>query len=71
MPWSPRRTPTGCPTALDDAHAAPLLCAGIVGYRALRRAELPPGGRLGIYGFGASAHLVAQVAIAQGARCTC
>ena len=55
------------PTRLDDVHAAPLLCAGIVGYRALRRAELPPGGRLGIYGFGASAHVVAQVAIAQGA----
>ena len=55
------------PDGLDDVAAAPLLCAGIVGYRALRRAELPPGGRLGIYGFGASAHLVAQVAIAQGA----
>ncbi|MDT7642215.1 MAG: alcohol dehydrogenase, propanol-preferring [Pseudonocardiales bacterium] len=55
------------PAELDDVHAAPLLCAGIVGYRALRRAELPPGGRLGIYGFGASAHVVAQVAIAQGA----
>jgi propanol-preferring alcohol dehydrogenase len=55
------------PDALDDAVAAPLLCAGIVGYRALRRATLPPGGSLGIYGFGASAHLVAQVAIAQGA----
>ena len=55
------------PDALDDVQAAPLLCAGIVGYRALRRAELPPGGRLGIYGFGASAHVVAQVAIAQGA----
>ena len=55
------------PEALDDAVAAPLLCAGIVGYRALVRAELPPGGRLGIYGFGASAHVVAQVAIAQGA----
>jgi alcohol dehydrogenase, propanol-preferring len=55
------------PEALDDARAAPLLCAGIVGYRALKRAELPPGGRLGIYGFGASAHVVAQVAIAQGA----
>jgi propanol-preferring alcohol dehydrogenase len=55
------------PAALGDAAAAPLLCAGIVGYRALRRAELPPGGRLGIYGFGASAHVVAQVAIAQGA----
>jgi alcohol dehydrogenase, propanol-preferring len=55
------------PDGFDDVHAAPLLCAGIVGYRALRRAELPPGGRLGIYGFGASAHLVAQVALAQGA----
>jgi propanol-preferring alcohol dehydrogenase len=55
------------PPALSDLDAAPLLCAGIVGYRALRRATLPPGGRLGIYGFGASAHLVAQVAIAEGA----
>ncbi|GLL10211.1 alcohol dehydrogenase [Pseudonocardia halophobica] len=55
------------PPQLDDATAAPLLCAGIVGYRALKRAELPPGGRLGIYGFGASAHVVAQVAVAQGA----
>jgi propanol-preferring alcohol dehydrogenase len=56
------------PDELDDVHAAPLLCAGIVGYRALKRAELPPGGTLGIYGFGASAHVVAQVAIAQGAQ---
>jgi propanol-preferring alcohol dehydrogenase len=55
------------PVALSDVESAPLLCAGIVGYRALRRADLPPGGRLGIYGFGASAHLVAQLAIAQGA----
>lgn len=54
------------PDAFDDAHAAPLLCAGIVGYRALKRAGLRPGGRLGIYGFGASAHLAAQVAVAQG-----
>lgn len=53
---------------LPDAEAAPLLCAGIIGYRALRRAELPPGGRLGIYGFGASAHITAQIAIAQGAE---
>ncbi|WFB11884.1 zinc-binding alcohol dehydrogenase family protein [Streptomyces sp. LX-29] len=55
------------PAASPDAELAPLLCAGIIGYRALRRAELPPGGRLGIYGFGASAHLTAQLAIAQGA----
>jgi propanol-preferring alcohol dehydrogenase len=51
-----------------DEEAAPLLCAGIIGYRALRRAELPPQGRLGIYGFGGSAHLTAQVAIHEGAR---
>ena len=43
-----------------------MLCSGIIGYRALKRAQLPPGGRLGIYGFGASAHLTAQLAIAQG-----
>jgi propanol-preferring alcohol dehydrogenase len=55
------------PAAFDDQTAAPLLCAGIIGYRALRRAELPPGGKLGIYGFGGSAHLAAQVAIAEGA----
>ncbi|HLH47033.1 MAG TPA: zinc-dependent alcohol dehydrogenase family protein [Acidimicrobiales bacterium] len=55
------------PPRFDDVSAAPLLCAGIVGYRALRQAALPPGGRLGIYGFGASAHIVAQVAIAEGA----
>ena len=54
--------------ALDDDAAAPLLCAGIIGYRALRRAQLPPGGRLGIYGFGASAHITAQIALAQGAE---
>ncbi|HEY6796078.1 MAG TPA: zinc-dependent alcohol dehydrogenase family protein [Kineosporiaceae bacterium] len=54
------------PETVDDVHVSPLLCAGIVGYRALKRVGLPPGGRLGIYGFGASAHLVAQVAIAQG-----
>lgn len=55
------------PDEFDDEHAAPLLCAGIIGYRALQRAELPTGGRLGIYGFGGSAHLAAQVAIAEGA----
>ncbi len=55
------------PEVFDDDEAAPLLCAGIIGYRALRRAALPPGGRLGIYGFGGSAHLAAQVAIHEGA----
>jgi propanol-preferring alcohol dehydrogenase len=56
------------PDAFTDEQAAPLLCAGIIGYRALRRSQLPPAGRLGIYGFGASAHLAAQLAIAEGAR---
>ena len=56
------------PSGFDDVHAAPLLCAGIIGYRALRQSQCPPGGRLGIYGFGGSAHLAAQVALAEGTR---
>jgi propanol-preferring alcohol dehydrogenase len=56
------------PDGVDDEHAAPLLCAGIIGYRALRAAALPPGGALGIYGFGGSAHLAAQLALAEGMR---
>ncbi len=56
------------PDSFSAEQAAPLLCAGIIGYRALRRADLPPGGRLGIWGFGASAHLAAQVAMAEGAE---
>ena len=56
------------PDGFSDEDAATLLCSGIIGYRALRRSNLPPGGRLGIYGFGASAHLTAQLAIAQGAE---
>ncbi|MCC5480784.1 zinc-binding alcohol dehydrogenase family protein [Streptomyces sp. NPDC059680] len=55
------------PGALADVAAAPLLCAGIIGFRALRRTGLPKGGRLGLYGFGGSAHLCAQVALAEGA----
>lgn len=56
------------PDVFDDAEAAPLLCAGIIGYRALRRSECPPGGSLGIYGYGGSAHLAAQVALAERTR---
>ena len=56
------------PARFDDVKVAPLLCAGIIGYRALRRADCPPRGRLGIYGFGGSAHLVAQVALSEGLR---
>ncbi|ETB52840.1 alcohol dehydrogenase, partial [Mycobacterium avium 10-5560] len=56
------------PGGYSDSELAPLLCAGIIGYRALLRAQLPPGGRLGLYGFGGSAHITAQVALAQGAE---
>ena len=56
------------PDAFDDVHAAPLLCAGIIGYRALQRCNLPAGGRLGIYGFGSSAHVVMQIALHRGAE---
>ena len=56
------------PSGYTDSELAPLLCAGIIGYRSLLRAQLPPGGRLGLYGFGGSAHITAQVALAQGAE---
>ncbi len=49
------------PEGISDEQAAPLLCAGIVGYRALKRAEIKPGERVGLFGFGASAHLMIQV----------
>jgi alcohol dehydrogenase, propanol-preferring len=52
------------PDSYDDQHAAPLLCAGLIGYRAYRMAGA--GQRMGIYGFGAAAHIIAQVAVAQG-----
>lgn len=54
------------PPAYDDVHAAPLLCAGLIGYRALQAAGTAE--RLGIYGFGAAAHIVAQVARHEGRR---
>jgi propanol-preferring alcohol dehydrogenase len=52
------------PEQLDDEHAAPLLCAGLIGHRALRAAG--DGRRLGLYGFGAAAHLIAQIALHEG-----
>jgi propanol-preferring alcohol dehydrogenase len=54
------------PDAYDDAHAAPLLCAGLIGYRALRFVD--DARTVGIYGFGAAAHLIAQLALWQGRR---
>jgi alcohol dehydrogenase, propanol-preferring len=56
------------PARFSDEEAAPLLCAGIIGYRSLRLSEIAPGGRLGLYGFGASAHLAIQVGRHWGCR---
>jgi propanol-preferring alcohol dehydrogenase len=64
----PEKFAYSVPEVFSDNEAAPLLCAGIIGYRALRRSQIKPGGRLGIYGFGASAHLAAQVAMHEGAE---
>ncbi len=50
------------PDAFLDAEATPLLCAGIIGYRALKRSNLAPGQKLGIFGFGSSAHITTQIA---------
>jgi propanol-preferring alcohol dehydrogenase len=54
------------PPSFTDVEVAPLLCAGIIGYRALRLASLPPGGSLALYGFGSSAHVVLQIAKHRG-----
>ena len=54
------------PDTFSDVEAAPLLCAGLIGYRALERSRLPPGGRLLLIGFGSSAHVVLQIALHRG-----
>lgn len=64
----PRDYALPLPTGYTAEELAPLLCAGIIGYRSLLRAQLPDGGALGLYGFGGSAHITAQVALARGAR---
>lgn len=56
------------PYRFTDIEAAPLLCSGIIGYRALRRCNLPPGGKLAMYGFGSSAHVVIQIALHRGCQ---
>jgi len=54
------------PDGFDELQAAPLLCAGIIGYRALQRANVPSGGRVALYGFGSSASVVIQIALHRG-----
>ncbi|HWD41089.1 MAG TPA: zinc-dependent alcohol dehydrogenase family protein [Fimbriimonas sp.] len=56
------------PEGLDDVAVSPLLCAGLIGYRALRRAQTPEGGKLLLVGFGSSAHVVIQLALHRGNR---
>jgi len=56
------------PAVFSDVEAAPLLCAGIIGYAALRRANAPDGGKLALYGFGSSAHVVIQLALHRGCK---
>jgi propanol-preferring alcohol dehydrogenase len=56
------------PDVFRDEDAAPLLCAGIIGFRALQRSDLPRGGTLAIFGFGSSAHIVIQIALHRGCR---
>lgn len=62
----PERFAYDIPEIFEDEQAAPLLCAGIIGYRALRLSEIDPGKRLGLIGFGASAHVAIQVAVHWG-----
>jgi propanol-preferring alcohol dehydrogenase len=56
------------PESFSDENAAPLLCAGVVGYRSLRMSRVQPGQKLGLYGFGASAHIIIQIARHWGCR---
>ena len=65
---APRAFTFPIPERFSDLEAAPLLCAGIIGYRSLRLSGIRRGGRLGLFGFGSSAHLAIQVAIHEGAE---
>jgi alcohol dehydrogenase, propanol-preferring len=62
----PEQSAFPMPPAFSDAEATPLLCGGVIGYRALRLSEVKPGGSLGLYGFGNSAHIVIQIALNRG-----
>ncbi|HEY3295274.1 MAG TPA: zinc-dependent alcohol dehydrogenase family protein [bacterium] len=57
------------PEDFDELHAAPLMCSGVIGYRALKLAQVPENGKVGLYGFGSSAHITIQVARHLGAEC--
>jgi propanol-preferring alcohol dehydrogenase len=65
---TPEESAFHIPEAFADADATPLLCGGVIGYRALRLSEAQPGDNLGMYGFGNSAHVVIQIAVKRGCR---
>jgi propanol-preferring alcohol dehydrogenase len=64
----PEKFAYAIPRVFTDEQAAPLMCAGIIGYRSLKLSGIKPGGRLGLYGFGASAHVAIQIAKYWGCR---
>jgi propanol-preferring alcohol dehydrogenase len=64
----PERSAFPIPEVFSDEEATPLLCGGVIGYRALRLSEIRPGGKLGLYGFGNSAHVVIQIAVRRECR---
>lgn len=63
---APEQSAVHIPEVFSDAEATPLLCGGVIGYRALRMSEIKPGQKLGLYGFGNSAHVVVQIAVHMG-----
>ncbi len=64
----PEQSAFPIPNSFSDAQATPLLCGGVIGYRALRLSAIQPGQHLGLYGFGNSAHIVIQIAVSIGCR---
>lgn len=64
----PERSAFAIPDIFSDVEATPLLCGGVIGYRAFRLSEIKPGGNLGMYGFGNSAHVVIQIAVTKGCK---
>jgi len=64
----PERSAFAVPEVFPDAEATPLLCGGVIGYRAMKLSEIKPGDKLGLYGFGNSAHIVIQLAVHMGCQ---
>lgn len=65
---APEASAFAIPASFEDIETTPLLCGGVIGYRALKLTEIKPGGKLGLYGFGNSAHVVIQIAVSRGCQ---